>query len=157
MYIQKLIGDIMKDQLLEAYLNLLQTDEEDFLNEVVGIATIAGISTTAIAISHIIKLITSLGKDYMTKIGRECNNFQGPAKNLCVLKLKIELAEKQLNIIKRESRNCSKTKNPNECRSKLKVKIDELIKKVNRLKEQQDIYLQKQRMEVESEKSRTQV
>jgi len=144
----------MKNIILDLYLE--STQNNDQLNEQVFATTAAVISSTFMAAS-ILKMASGALSNILTKAGQECGTLQGAARNLCMIKMKLDGHEEELRILKSKSRLCNKTRNPNKCREKLRGRIIELSKKLKRLKEQESIYLQKQNAERRTEVQGTRV
>jgi len=132
-------------ELLDFYVKSLQTDDGKFLTEADPTVMTAYFSILAF------RMVYGLLKDAFSKANKECSGFAGAAKNLCILKYKIDATEKSINILRSKMAECHKAKDVAKCHEKFERKIDDLEKRLERMKEQQKIYMQKQNEEKSTE------
>lgn len=69
---------------------------------------------------------------YMTKGGRKCRTYKN--KDLCLLNFRILSLNKEIELIQKSIKLCSKSKNPKSCRVKLKERIQKILVMVEKLK-----------------------
>ena len=119
--------------ILEQYLDKLENEK---LDEVATPFIVLGAISAAFSISN---MAFRTYQDYFSKAARACRELPAREKSLCMVKAKLDGKQQQLNVIKRRSNECSKTRNPPKCRSKLAEKIRKLTDEVqfakNRLRD----------------------
>jgi hypothetical protein len=60
-----------------------------------------------------------------SKASRKCGVFSsGRARDMCLIRAKMTKYNKLINLIKRQMKNCSKSKNPEKCKEKGQAKIE---------------------------------
>jgi hypothetical protein len=114
----------MMSDKVQKYLDNLQ---EDNLNELEP--TLIAISAISAAFG-ITNMAFRLYKDYFNKAARKCKDLPPREKSVCMLNAKLDAKKEQLAEIKKQSSTCSKTKDPNKCRTKLTEKIKKLTDEV---------------------------
>ena len=105
----------------------------------------------------ILKMASGAMSDILTSAGRECNTLSGAARNLCIVKMKIDAIETQIKTINSKSRLCNQSRDVDKCRNKIKEKRVILQTRLKRLKEQESIYIGKQITERNKEKRSVEV
>jgi hypothetical protein len=74
-------------------------------------------------------------RSMFSKASRKCGTFSiGKQRDICLVRVKLQRAEKMLALFKKEISNCSKAKNPEKCKSKGQQQIDKWSSESNFLK-----------------------
>lgn len=69
-----------------------------------------------------------------SKASRKCGMFSvGKQRDMCLLRAKITKYNKLVNLIKREMKNCDKSKNPEKCKAKGQAKIENWMEEIKEL------------------------
>lgn len=112
------------DDIAEKYVEELQGEPIQEIEP-----TLIAISATSAAFG-ITNMALRLYKDYFNKAARKCKDLPPREKGVCMLKAKLDSKKQQLSEIKKKSSDCSKTRKPTKCRSKLSEKIKKLTDEV---------------------------
>jgi len=93
-----------------------------------------GVGKTIVATNILaIKTILGISKDKeRVHIKKKCAKFKGKEHKLCTYRVKIEMMKRYKSTIPKHMAKCSRTKNPEKCKTFLKkalVKVDDKIKK----------------------------
>jgi hypothetical protein len=92
---------------------------------------------------------------------RKCGIYkQGPEREICISKIKLNSLTKQLSIYRRLFAGCGKQKNPENCRNKITGKLEKLnreieIQKNNLIAYTREIETQKRDQEFKEEEKRS--
>jgi hypothetical protein len=85
---------------------------------------------------------------------RKCGVYkQGPERELCISKIKLDALMKQLQIRKTILASCPKQKNPEKCNIKVKEQIAKILRNIDIQKNNVTIY-QKEVMQTKEEKAK---
>ena len=111
---------------LDNYLEELQhpLDESP---AAIGLIYVGMVVTLFLAV--VSKIAIAAAKRYLTEAGRKCARYKGETKQKCIAKVKKESYKKQIEVFQKYKSQCSKTKNPDDCKKKMDKKIESLKKK----------------------------
>lgn len=99
---------------------------------------IAGMSPAYLALMtapHLIKLGKFAFNKIFSKAQKACAGMPEADKNMCLRKFKLQAYTNQLNTLRSSVGKCKDTKDPNECKDKLNVKVKAIQFKINTLKQ----------------------
>lgn len=105
-------------------------ENKNLQQEFVGaIAGIAGMLVVDTAVNKALEVSLRTVQSVFSSAVRKCGVYkQGPEREICISKIKLNALTKKLGIYNRMLANCNKQKNPEDC----KAKISEKLEKVNR-------------------------
>jgi hypothetical protein len=127
---------------LDHYLEFIQLDEVAPLVSGAakvagaGAGKIAGMSPAYLALMtapHLIKLGKFAFNKIFSKAQKACSGMPQADKNMCLRKFKLQAYTNQLRTLRSSTSKCKDTKDPNDCKDKLNVKIKAIQFKINML------------------------
>jgi len=125
---------------LDGYLEFIQTEAPipAIIGKVAagGAGKIAGMSPAYLALMtapHLIKLGKFAYNKIFSKAQKACTGMPEADKNMCLRKFKLQAFTNQLRTLRSSLSKCRDTKDPNECKDKLNVKIKAIQFKINML------------------------
>ena len=96
-----------------------------------GAAAIAGKTLFKVYIAAmLIKLAKDVFKVQFTKIGRQCKDYPGGEKGICMMRAKMKAKEAEMAKLNAGVEKCSKDKDPEACRRKVSGRMDAIKKEV---------------------------
>lgn len=103
--------------------NQLNTKDKKLLKGL-GIGTVAGIGIIAMLLG-----INTVYKRYFSKEAKECSGMEGKSRTLCMAKSRLLAAKEAQKQAEKALSQCDSTKNPEDCRFKMRVEIRSWMKK----------------------------
>jgi len=131
---------MVKNQLLETYLYILQ---EDNIEEIA--ITLPAVMTAV----SILSLANTIYQSYITKTGRRCRGMTGAMKSLCAAQVHLEGYEQKLRSLQQSLTKC----NTDNCRQKIRDKINDTQQKMEKYKSMINLYKEKVKLEKEKERA----
>jgi hypothetical protein len=133
---------------LDHYLEFIQLDEAGVaaLAKAVQLSKhggtmakgVAGMSPAYLALMtapHLIKLGKFAFNKIFSKAEKACSGMPQADKNMCLRKFKLQAYTNQLRTLRSSMGKCKDTKDPNDCKDKLNVKVKAIQFKINMLKQ----------------------
>jgi 8-oxo-dGTP pyrophosphatase MutT (NUDIX family) len=119
----------MEESNLDFYLNAL--DENEHLSEdpvTIGAAlmTAGSVALKLYIGAMLIKLAKDVFKVNFTKIGRQCKDYPGGERGICMLRAKKQAKEAELTKLKSVVSRCSKDKSPEDCKRKVAGRLSSI-------------------------------
>lgn len=125
---------------LDNYLESIQTEAPipAMIGKLAGAGAkrAAGMSPAYMALMtapHLIKLGKFAYNKIFSKAQKACTGMPEADKNMCLRKFKLQAFTNQLRTLRSSISKCKDTKDPNECKDKLNVKIKAIQFKINML------------------------
>jgi hypothetical protein len=125
---------------LDHYLEFIQTEvaAPALIGKLAGgaVKTAGGMSPAYIALMtapHLIKAGKFAFNKIFSKAQKACTGMPEADKNMCLRKFKLQAFTNQLRTLRSSLSKCRDTKDPNECKDKLNVKIKAIQFKINML------------------------
>jgi len=137
-----------KKNILNGYLKVIQ--EDVYMNEI-GVIAALGMASS---VMMILRFANDLGKDYLTKAGRECIQLKGASRNVCVVMNKMRAIDKQIDALHTGMGKCSsimKLGRSDNCREKINQKIQDLQRKKQDLQKHYTMFKAKEQQEQQAE------
>lgn len=94
----------------------------------------------AIAYSALVMLAFKLYLEHKDKFIKQCRNFKGPRKNMCIAEAKAKAKVIELKTLMTKKKLCNNSKNPKICNDKISKKIQEIKDKIEDYKEEAKKY-----------------
>lgn len=101
-----------------------------------GAGKVAGMSPAYLALMtapHLIKMGKFAFNKIFSKAQKACSGLPQADKNMCLRKFKLQAYTNQLRTLRSSMGKCKDTKDPNDCKDKLNVKIKAIQFKINML------------------------
>ena len=95
------------------------------MQEFVGAETIA-----IIAVGTLIAATVNVMRHFVKRELRKCMKTKGLERKRCILFVRIEGLKKQIGALNKAAAKCAKTKNPQECKQKIMLKIKSLNEQI---------------------------
>ena len=125
---------------LDHYLEFIQTEAPipAMVGKLAGgaVKKAGGMSPAYMALMtapHLIKLGKFAYNKIFSKAHKACTGMPEADKNMCLRKFKLQAFTNQLRTLRSSLSKCRDTKDPNECKDKLNVKIKAIQFKINTL------------------------
>jgi len=123
----------VEESNLDFYLNALEN--ETLTEDPVSIVGAALLTAGKVALKlYIAAMLIKLAKDAFklnfTKIGRQCKDYPGGEKGICILRAKKQAKEVELAKLKAGIGRCSKDKNPQDCKRKVGGRISSVEQEI---------------------------
>ena len=144
--IQKVLN---RDRTIVSYPRPQKTEESEKPNldyyltaiqevEPITIGAAAAIAGKALIKVYIAAMLIKLAKDVFklqfTKIGRQCKDYPGGEKGICMMRAKMKAKEAELSKLKSGVEKCSQDKDVEACRRKVAGRMDAIQKEISYMK-----------------------
>jgi 8-oxo-dGTP pyrophosphatase MutT (NUDIX family) len=120
---------------VDFYLNAIQ--ENTLTEEPLTALGVAGAVGSGLLKVYIAAILIKMAKDVFrinfTKIGRQCKDYPGGEKGICMLRAKLQAKKAELSKLKSVVDKCSKDKNPDACRQKVSGRLNAIQQEVSYL------------------------
>jgi len=135
-----------KSIVMGSYLKYVQDEP---LQEIAISAMMGGVGTIY-SVMMILKYASDMGREYLTKAGRECADLKGASRNVCIVSFKMRALQKQIQALNQGKSKCAKTRNQNACQQKINDKLSNLQAKKNDLQNHYQMFVKKEKEEQRS-------
>ncbi len=103
----------------------------DLASQAASLGQAAILQSAAVVAAGIIAAGFIVYRNYFSKIGKKCRDYQGVPKKLCLATVRGSATSKHIQKLQASKKLCSKSKDPAKCSNKVDQKIEKLKSKLN--------------------------